>query len=457
MSRYADRVARLRTLLAEQQLDALIVTSLTHLQYLLGFTGTNGIGVFGRRTTAFLTDSRYRVQSARQVRDARRYITQRPLLEALAEHRCLKRLTRVGFESHHLTFQQYRVLRRTFPRTTFVPTTGLVEQLLLVKDPAELSALRAAMRITDEVFAELLGILKAGMREKDVAAEITYRHRVHGADGDAFDPIVASGERGSLPHARAGDRDPPAGELVTLDFGCTVEGYHSDLTRTVALGRPTPRAKEIYRVVREAQAAALRRSAGGMPASDLDAVARTVITDAGYGAAFSHSLGHGLGLHIHERPRVSALSKDIAAARQRDHHRARESTSPAGGVSASRTIFFSPQRGARSSRQLPKTFWFSEMTPDFPRRRVLVIAYYFPPMGLSGVQRTLKFVKYLPQFNWQPTVLTVQPRGYLATDESLLEDLEGRDVLIERTGAAGPGKLLSRKAVVVFRRSGSAN
>jgi Xaa-Pro aminopeptidase len=310
MSRYADRVARLRAVLKKQQLDALIITSLTHLQYLLGFTGTNGIGVFGRRTTAFITDSRYRAQSARQVRTARRYITQHPLLEALAEHGCLKRDTIVGFESHHVTFQQYRVLRRTFPRVTFVPTTGTVEQLLLVKDPAELAALREAMRITDEVFGELLGILKAGMREKDVAAEITYRHRMHGADADAFDPIVAGGERGSQPHARAGDRSLRRGELVTLDFGCTVKGYHSDLTRTVAIGRPSSRAKEIYSIVREAQAAALNAACGGMLANELDGVARKVITDAGYGAAFSHSLGHGLGLHIHERPRVSALSKD---------------------------------------------------------------------------------------------------------------------------------------------------
>lgn len=310
MSRHADRVARLRAILKKQQLDGLIITSLTHLQYLLGFTGTNGIGVFGRRTTAFVTDSRYRAQSARQVRNARRYITQRPLLEALAEHACLKRDTIVGFESHHLTFQQYRVLRRTFPRVTFIPTTGLVEQLLLVKDPTELAALREAMRITDEVFGELLGIMKAGMREKDVAAEISYRHRMHGADADAFDPIVAGGERGAQPHARAGDRALHRGELVTLDFGCTVKGYHSDLTRTVAIGRPTPRAKEIHSVVREAQAAALDAARGGMAAHELDGVARRVITDAGHGAAFSHSLGHGLGLHIHERPRISALSKD---------------------------------------------------------------------------------------------------------------------------------------------------
>ncbi len=310
MSRHADRVARLRAILRKQQLDALIVTSLTHLQYLLGFTGSHGIGIIGRRTAAFITDSRYQAQGARQVRGARRFITQRPLLEAIAEHRCLSRVTTVGFESHHITFQQYRVLRRTFPRVTFIPTTGVVEQLLYVKDPVELTALRAAMRITDQVFEEIAGLIRPGMREKDVAAEITYRHRLHGADGDAFEPIVASGERGSLPHARAGDRVLRHGDLVTLDLGCTVKGYHSDLTRTVALGRTTRKMREIYGVVREAQAAAIDAAHGGMLARELDAVARNVIAGAGFGDAFSHSLGHGLGLNIHERPRVSALSKD---------------------------------------------------------------------------------------------------------------------------------------------------
>jgi Xaa-Pro aminopeptidase len=310
MSRYADRVVQLRGLLRKQRLDALIVTSLTHLHYLLGFSGSHGIGVFGRRSAVFITDSRYQSQGLRQVRDARMFITRHPLLEALAEHRTLKQSLTVGFESHHLTFQQYRVLRRTFPRITFIPTSNLVEQLMYVKDPTELSALRAAMRITDAVFEEIIGIIRPGMREKDVAAEITYRHRLLGADADAFEPIVASGERGSLPHARAGERILRNGDLVTMDFGCTVKGYHSDLTRTVALGRTTKRAREIYSVVHEAQAAALDAARGGMAARDLDAVARKVITDAGYGEAFSHSLGHGLGMNIHERPRVSALSKD---------------------------------------------------------------------------------------------------------------------------------------------------
>lgn len=314
MSRHADRVARLRPLLRKHQLDALIISSPVHLRYLLGFTGTNGIGVFGRRTACFLTDSRYRLQSARQVRAARRCITQRPLLEAIAEHHCLRGLTRVGFESHHLTFQQYRVLRRTFPHVTFVPTTGIVEHLLLVKDATELSAIRAATRITDAVFLELLQCIRPGMREKDIAAEISYRQRRLGADGDAFEPIVAGGERGSQPHARAGDRLVRRGELLTLDFGCTVRGYHSDLTRTIALGKPSRRAREIHAIVLEAQGAARAAARGGMTARELDGVARAVITAAGYGAAFSHSLGHGIGLHIHERPRVSALSNDTLMA-----------------------------------------------------------------------------------------------------------------------------------------------
>jgi Xaa-Pro aminopeptidase len=314
MTRYANRVKRLRTLLADQRLDAFLVTSLIHLRYLTGFTGTNALGVITRHGAWFLTDSRYRVQAARQVRSAQRICTPRPLLEALAEHHCLAYCRRVGFESYVLTFQQYRLLRRSFPRKVFVPTTGFLEKLLLLKEPSELVSMRAAMKISDRVFGEVVSVLRPGMREKDVAAELTYRQRLAGADGDAFDPIVASGERGSLPHARASDKILRKGELVTLDFGCTIEGYHSDLTRTVALGRATRQAREIYRVVRDAQEAAIAAGHGDMRASDLDAVARRVITDGGYGPAFSHSLGHGLGLHIHERPRVSSLSTDTLLA-----------------------------------------------------------------------------------------------------------------------------------------------
>jgi Xaa-Pro aminopeptidase len=310
MTRYAHRVKRLRALLDDQRLDALLVTSLIHLRYLTGFTGTNGLGVVTRHAVWFLTDSRYRLQAARQVRSAQRICTHRPLLDALAEYHCLAYCRRVGFESHVLTFQQYRVLRRSFPRKMFVPTSGVVEKMLLIKEPSELVSMRAAMEISDRVFGEVVTMLRPGMREKDIAAEITYRQRLAGADGDAFDPIVASGERGSLPHARASDKTLKRGEMVTLDFGCTIAGYHSDLTRTVALGHATRQAREIYQLVRDGQEAAIAAAHGEMRASDLDAVARRVITDGGYGPAFSHSLGHGLGLHIHERPRVSSLSND---------------------------------------------------------------------------------------------------------------------------------------------------
>ncbi|MBP1691282.1 MAG: aminopeptidase [Bacteroidetes bacterium] len=314
MSRYGNRVARLRTLLEDQRLDALIVTSLTHLHYLTGFTGSNGLAVVTRNEVFFLTDSRYRAQAARQVRNAQRLFTHHPLLTGMAEHHCLSRCKRAGFESHVMTYQQYRLLRKSFPRKLFVPTSGFVEKLLLVKDDSELSAMRKAIHITDLVYADLLTILRPGMREHEVAAEISYRQRRLGAEGDAFHPIVASGERGALPHARASEKKLRRGEMVTLDFGATVDGYHSDLTRTVALGHVTRRAREIYGVVLKAQLAALDAARGGMPARDLDGVARRIIADAGYGDAFSHSLGHGLGLHIHERPRVSALSNETLAA-----------------------------------------------------------------------------------------------------------------------------------------------
>ncbi len=314
MTRRSHRLTRLRTLLRERQLDGLIVSTPPHVTYLSGFTGSNGLCVVTRQGATFLTDSRYRGQSARQVRAMRRFCSQRPLVESLADAGALRRCSRVGFESSHMTYQQYRSMRRHTPGVTFVPTSSLIEELLLIKDASEVVAIRAAAAITDRVFNEILPLLRPGIREMEIAAEISYRHRVHGAEGDAFPPIIASGERGALPHARASDKRLRAGECVTLDFGCTVRGYHSDLTRTVALRRLSRRGRRVYDTVREAQAKALAAVRAGITAKDLDAVARRHIAQQGYGSAFIHSLGHGLGLSIHERPRVSSLSTDVLAA-----------------------------------------------------------------------------------------------------------------------------------------------
>jgi Xaa-Pro aminopeptidase len=304
------RLSRLRILIRERNLDALLVTSLPNIRYLTGFAGSNALLLVLPRTAVFITDQRYRQQSREQVRGARRIIAKASLLEALKEHRLLRR-GRVGFEAEHLPYASYRALRRLLPAVTLRPQHGLVEHVALRKDATELALLELAVRVTEQTFVQVLPKLRVGVRELDIAAEITYLHRRLGAEGDAFEPIVASGERGSLPHARPSVRKFRSGDMVTLDFGCTVGGYCADLTRTVAIGRASRRARQAYQAVRDAQEAAIAAMRPGMPAKELDRVARSQLARAGLGRYFSHSLGHGIGLRIHEGPRLAPRSRDF--------------------------------------------------------------------------------------------------------------------------------------------------
>ncbi len=180
-----------------------------------------------------------------------------------------------------------------------------------MKDEGEVALIRYATRITDKVFRKILSLVRPGVRECDIAAEISYWHRKYGAECDAFDPIVASGERGALPHARASEKIIRRGEMVILDFGCCYRGYHSDLTRTVSVGKPSAEMKKVYRIVYDAQMKAIDAVHSGVSARSVDAVARKHIRQNGYGRYFIHSLGHGLGIHVHEPLRLSVLSKSI--------------------------------------------------------------------------------------------------------------------------------------------------
>jgi len=303
------RTARLRASLRTAGLDALVVTSLPNIRYLTGFTGSNAMLVLLPQSAVFLTDQRYRTQSREQVRGARRIIARSSLLETLEEHDLLRRRC-VGFEADHLSYTTYRQLRRLVPGGSLRAVHDLVEEFALAKDESELALISLAIKITEEVFDRVLGMLRPGVRELEIAAEITYLHRRLGAEGDAFDPIVASGERGALPHARPSGRALRRGDLVTLDFGCTVAGYCADLTRTVAIGRVPGRIRKAYEAVATAQAEAIAAVRPGVAGRDLDKVARSRLTRAGLGRYFSHSLGHGIGLRIHERPRVAPRSRD---------------------------------------------------------------------------------------------------------------------------------------------------
>ncbi|MBI5472930.1 MAG: aminopeptidase P family protein [Ignavibacteriae bacterium] len=291
-------------------LDALIVSSISNIRYLTGFTGSNGLLIIASRSALFFSDIRFLEQAKLEVRNCRVHITKFGLYEEASRRKALHGASRVGFESQQITYAQYRVLRRLFPSTSFASTKEIVEDVMLVKDEAEIALMRKAAEISDQVFGEVVKIIRPGISELEIAGTISYLHRKLGAERDAFEIIVASGERSAFPHARATQKKIKSGELVTLDFGCVVGGYNSDITRTVAVGKASLRAKRMYDVVHDAQQTAIESARGGMWAKDLDAVARQRIEKRGMGKFFNHSLGHGLGLHIHERPRVSELSKE---------------------------------------------------------------------------------------------------------------------------------------------------
>jgi len=244
----------------------------------------------------------------------------------------IKAGTRVGIDGNTLSYEEFRTLKKMLPGVKFLPKAGVVEDLASVKDQSEIRSIKKAVAITDRTFDEILPLIRPGVRELDIAAEISYRQRRHGAERDAFDTIVASGPRSALPHGQASTRKIGRGELVTLDFGCVVDGYHSDMTRTVAVGKIGSREKKIYALVLDAQTRAVDAVRAGIRTRDLDAVARTVIRKGGYDKYFRHSLGHGIGLQIHEAPRISVQSRSVLKAGQVITVEPGVYVSPLGGV-----------------------------------------------------------------------------------------------------------------------------
>jgi Xaa-Pro aminopeptidase len=308
----APRLERLRALLASESLDALLVSRLANIRYLTGFTGSAALLLVRPDAALFVTDGRYRTQAAEQLGaagvDARIEIgttseEQRDALAAFAPGVG----GRLGLEDHAVTWAQQRAYAERFA-AELVPAGTLVEQLRRVKDPGEIDRIRAACAIGDEVFALLAPALREGPTEREFALALEVEMRRRGASGVSFDPIVASGPNAAKPHARPSDRPVARGELAVIDFGCVVDGYCSDMTRTVSVGDPGRAAAELWELVRDAQRAGCERVAAGVDASAVDAACRDVIASAGYGDHFTHSTGHGVGIEIHEDPRVSAAS-----------------------------------------------------------------------------------------------------------------------------------------------------
>jgi len=293
-----------------------LVTRPSNVRYLCGFTGSNGILIITGHDAYFITDGRYTNQASEQVKGAGLFIysggasVTDAFVRELKNNRDIRFRGRVGVESQFMTVEFYQTFRRAFPGSTPVETATVVEGLAMVKDSGEINAIRRAVDIIDRAFESVLSEIKPGVRELELSAEITYKHKRLGAEKDAFDLIVASGPRSALPHGIASSRKVRTGDLVTFDIGCIVDGYPSDMTRTVVVGKATRRQREIYRVVQEAQQLAVEGVKAGAKCAELDALARQHITRAGYGEQFTHNLGHGLGLEVHARPVLGRQSRD---------------------------------------------------------------------------------------------------------------------------------------------------
>jgi Xaa-Pro aminopeptidase len=301
---------RLAALVAEAELDCLLVTDLTNVSYLTGFAGTNGACVCGAGQRVFFTDFRYTERAEAEVEGWEVVTVTDDWLGGIAARLSGK----TGFEDHQMAVRTLKRLEgKLAGGVTLEGAGGMVEKLRRVKDEAELAAIAAAAGLADEIWRWSLERGLAGRSELDVARAAEARMRALGAE-PSFPTIVAAGPNGALPHAEPGEREIGRGELVVFDMGAKLDGYCSDGTRTFATGEPGEAARAVYETVREAQEAALEKVTAGVKAEDVDSVARELIAAAGHGERFGHGLGHGVGLEVHEEPRVSQRSEDVLAA-----------------------------------------------------------------------------------------------------------------------------------------------
>jgi Xaa-Pro aminopeptidase len=316
----AHRIQRVRDRLQEQEWDALLVTNPNNRLYLSGFTGHDappldsaGFLLVTRRDLCLVTDGRYGIQANRELHpdlDVSVQIHQSSLLPTTIEQIKARGIRTLGFETAHILHLWWAQLTEALHGVTLHPSHNLVETLRAVKDPDELALIRKAISISDSAFNTVSARIEPGMTEKQVAWEIEKTMRGLGAGDKAFGSIVAAGPNGALAHAVPGDRPIQEGEPIVIDMGAHLQGYSSDMTRTIFLGEPTDKFKEVYNIVLEAHLRAERELRPGMTGREADALARDVIDAAGYGEQFSHSLGHGIGLEVHEGPSLRKTVED---------------------------------------------------------------------------------------------------------------------------------------------------
>ncbi|MCD6502539.1 aminopeptidase P family protein [bacterium] len=306
------RIDKVRQELAKSGLDAALFFGGTNVRFLCGYSGSNGLLYIDRENAIFFTDFRYKTQAPLEVKGAEIVVPERDsLAEALSKRPELKAISSIGFEKS-IAWGTLDNLKRLFKRgLRWEAMDDFVGTMRAVKTPEEIERIKAAIRAAEDGMKAALPLLRPGIVERDFAAELEYRMRKAGADKNSFDTIVVSGKRSAVVHGIAGDKIIEAGDFVTVDFGAFVDGYASDMTRTFIMGEPSEKQREIYELVFRAQKAGFEAARPGLRGKQLDAVARKVIEDAGYGEFFGHGLGHGLGLLVHDSPTVGSKSENI--------------------------------------------------------------------------------------------------------------------------------------------------
>ncbi len=307
-----QRRKQLRARMGEENLDAFVVSKPANVRYLTGFTGEGLVVVDAE--VAICTDSRFTVQAAEEAPGIECLSGEGGHLGQAAERLVSVGARRAGFEADAMTYAGFETLQEKAPEVELVSTRQTLERQRIVKEPEEVELVAAAAAIADQAFETVRPQIQPGMTEREVAIELERQMLLGGAEKPSFPSIVASGPNGAKPHATPGERKLEAGDLVVVDFGAQANGYCSDCTRTLALGELDERQREVWHAVREAQLAGLGVVAPGRPAADVDAAARELLRKRGFVEEFSHSVGHGVGLEVHELPGVSARSEEVLAA-----------------------------------------------------------------------------------------------------------------------------------------------
>lgn len=298
----ADRVTRLRRVLRKHRIDRLLLTDPIDVGYMSGFTGDDSWLLTGKGKGWLVTDSRYDEQAEAECPALRILVRRGSMIDALKTVVEQQRLTAIGFDPETVTVSLLGNLRRALRGVRLVPAPGLVKRLRVIKDESEVRAIRAAVRVAEHAFGEFRKKIRPGMTEMALVAELEHQLRLAGSDGPAFPTIIAVDASASMPHARPGGRRLKRGSILLVDFGAKVGGYVSDLTRVLLPGRIPPRIREAYELVRAAQAAGIARVGPGVAFTDADAAVRGTIAAAGFGKAFQHGTGHGIGRQVHEAP-----------------------------------------------------------------------------------------------------------------------------------------------------------